>query len=601
MPEKAVRNSFFEKICRIGSRKKAYADALAFFIVFAASVLTTFAVGRLVPSSEEARLSVTVEDAAGDAILEEKDIEDISIFYATEDDPEFSDRLKISKDDILSYCPAILNWKYATHLPNSIVGIRVDIALAETAGLKDGVFPEVKLKINKTKFYGSARRKKHLILRKTEGNHYQFEIGKKGVAGSRTSYRWRVLFSLFFIIMTAFLALRSFCAGVFSHRDKARREGKSLSAGSVQTICLKCLMIVSFFLLSLFPVFKFNPDKIDTWENRTLEPFPEHFHFNDASACFAQIEKFFNDRFFGRNFLIGLADKIRTTFERSDTVWVFKGDDDWLFYYQSLPETKHSTFKHEYFPGAEEYIGKIADYAASRGKRFIYVICPDKYRIYGDKLKSYASNYYLRDDVIDDFVERLRSKYDFPVIYQRHELLQKKAELGHDLYFRYDTHWTEEGAYYGLYLPLLKELSVAPVPIDRWEQKESRSGDLFSFLFKEKGKDQPLPPHRYYEPAFGKTASVRTVKDIHIPNEDYDIVLSDNPDGAPHNVVFLRDSFMNAAIDIFANTFRQSVFIRRYRFFKSDMDYIDRSDVIVLEQVERYVYQALLQEFDLEN
>ena len=285
MPEKAVRNSFFEKICRIGSRKKAYADALAFFIVFAASVLTTFAVGRLVPSSEEARLSVTVEDAAGDAILEEKDIEDISIFYATEDNPEFSDQHKISKDDILSYCPAVLNWKYATHLPNSIVGIRVDIALAETAGLKDGVFPEVKLKINKTKFYGSARRKKHLILRKTEGNHYQFEIGKKGVAGSRTSYSWRVLFSLFFIIMTAFLALRSFCADVFSHRDKARREGKSLSAGSVQTICLKCLMIVSFFLLSLFPVFKFNPDKIDTWENRTLEPFPEHFHFNDASAC----------------------------------------------------------------------------------------------------------------------------------------------------------------------------------------------------------------------------------------------------------------------------------------------------------------------------
>ena len=247
MSAKAICSYFFEKIRRFQDDKNNNANAIAFLFLAAVSFLTTFAVCRFIPGSEEARFSVTVEDIAGETVLEEKDIEDISIFYATEDDPVFSDRLKISKDEILSCSPAIVNQKYTTHLPNSIIGICVDITLAETVDLKDDVFPEVKLKLNKTKFYGSPRKRRPVITGKTGRNHCRFEIGKKDVVRSRTSYSCRVLFPLFFIIMTLFLALRSFCAGVFSHRDKVRRE--SVPTGSVQAICLKCLMIVSFFLL----------------------------------------------------------------------------------------------------------------------------------------------------------------------------------------------------------------------------------------------------------------------------------------------------------------------------------------------------------------
>lgn len=592
-------NSFFERILSSFGipPKKLYANALAVFIVFAAAFLTTFEIRKIIPSSEEVTFAITVKDEAGDTILKEKDVEDISIFYATEEDPVFSDRLKISKRAILSSNPAIINLKYITKLPNSIIGIRVDLALAEKVVLEDGVFPEVRLRINKTRFYGSPEKEKPVIARKTEHNHYLFELSGKDVTENRTAYSWRLLVPLFLIFATLFWALPSICIGIFSRQNKVRP--KKSSTATIQSVVLKGLVIVPFLLLSTFPVFKLNFDRIDKWENRTLEPFPEHFHFNEASVYFSQVERYFDDRFFGRSHLIGLSDRIRTIFDKNDTTRVFKGDDNWLFFSESLPETKYSVFKHEFFSGAEDYINKIAEYAESKGKRFIYVICPDKYRIYGDKLTSYSPVYYSRNDVVDDFVKYLRRRNDYPIIYQRRDLLKKRADSGHDLYYRYDTHWTEEGAYYGFYLPVLKELSIDPIPIDGWERKESQNGDLVAFLGKNIEK-QTFPPHPFYEPIFRKTADFHTVEKSHVPNQENSIIISSNPDGVPHNILILHDSFLNAAISLFANTFQQSVFIRRYHFCESDLEYIEQSDIIVLEQVERYVYHLLLQDFELE-
>ena len=599
MSEKAIGNRFFEQIRCIKNNKKAYANVIAFLFLVAVSFLATYAISRLVPSSEKAEFAVTVRDAAGGTHLEDKDVEDISIFYATRDDPVFSDRLKLSKDVILSSDPAIIDREHVVQLPNDIVGIRVDIVLADASNLEEDVFPEVKLNLNKTKFYGDPRRIKRVITSRTGPNHYSLELGKRDVVRNRTSYSWRVLFSLFFIVATALCALLSIGRGIFSHSGKSRL--KRFSMENIPSAVLKAGMIAAFLLLSIFPVFKFNPDKVDQWENRTLEVLPEHFHFDNASSYFSQVERCFDDRFFGRNFLIGLSDGIKTTFGNRISDKVLEGNDNWLFYYETLPETKLANFRKEQFQKAGEYINKHAKYAASRGKRFVYVICPDKFRIYGDELTCYSPDLYSRDDIVDEFADYLKTHYDFPVIYQRQELLRRKADTCHDLFFRYDTHWTEEGAYFGLYLPLLEALSIPPIPIDRWEQKESQNGDLIAFLFGESSKKRTFPPHRFFEPAFNKTAAIHTVGDPHIPNPEYDIILSTNPDGVPHNVVFLRDSFMNAAIGIFANTFQQAVFIRRYRAYPSDLDYIDRSDIIVLEHVERLVYQLLWQEFELEE
>ena len=155
MSEKAIGNRFFEQIRCIKNNKKACANAIAFLCLAAVSFLATYAISRLIPSSEKAEFAVTIQGTAGGTSLEDRDVKDISIFYATGDDPVFSDRLKLSKDEILSSDPTIIDRKHVVQLPNDIVGIRVDIALDDALDLEEDVFPDVKLKLNETRFYGN--------------------------------------------------------------------------------------------------------------------------------------------------------------------------------------------------------------------------------------------------------------------------------------------------------------------------------------------------------------------------------------------------------------------------------------------------------------
>ena len=114
----------------------AFACAAAWFLVTVASFFATFAVSRLLPSSEKTEFAVTILPEAGATRLEDRDVTDIRIFYATEDDPVFSDRLKLTKDEILSRGSELVERKHIVNLPNDITGIRVDVALAVDA---DGV------------------------------------------------------------------------------------------------------------------------------------------------------------------------------------------------------------------------------------------------------------------------------------------------------------------------------------------------------------------------------------------------------------------------------------------------------------------------------
>ena len=128
-----------------GTTGKAFANAAAVFLVAVAAFFTTCALTRLFPSGELTDFAVTIRSEAGGTRLEDKDVADIRIFYSTEDDPIFSDRPELTKDEILSSEPAIVDRKHIVQLPNDITGVRVDFVLANTADLNDGVFPEVKL------------------------------------------------------------------------------------------------------------------------------------------------------------------------------------------------------------------------------------------------------------------------------------------------------------------------------------------------------------------------------------------------------------------------------------------------------------------------
>lgn len=546
--------------------QKTNVKILVVFAVLFVSGLISFTINRFFPFGQSISLGLMVNDTIGGTVLRENEVEDIRIYYATERYPVYTEEHKITKNELLASEGPLFNQEHVVSLPGNTIRIRVDLAPADTVSIPDEVFPVFGVRINGNEIGDRI----HVAQTSPDGKEscgvFWFEIGENDIVKFRQLYSFRRLIPLFLIsliICCVFIRL-------------AKKYPRSV-------------LILSFFLIILFPNFKFKTDKATEQENRNLAPFPTEFHIRDVTAFTSQIEKFYNDRFFGRGFLIRISDEVKSCFDDRGSDRVLRGDDDWLFYQESFPETKFSwDFSKEQMVKAGQYLNDLAQYAASRGKTFIYVICPDKIRIYGDKSKYYSPKALLEENIVDRFVEYLRARYDFPVIYQRQGLLQKREETAHDLYYKYDTHWTTEGAYYGLVLPLLNTLSVTPPSVDRWKPVLEMNGDLSAMLIHDRSCKESLIPQKIYEPIYGKTAIVHEKEDEHSPQRT--IIESTNPDGAPKNILFLRDSFSTAAVGMISNSFQHSVFLWRYRLFQTDMDYIDQSDIIVLEQVERFVY-----------
>lgn len=549
----------------------AWVETLFLVIV---SALISFAVMSFT-SSKEIKLSYIIKDIVGETILKDNNIKVTQVYYATEDNPTLSEQLKKTMTTVLSDNKAIINQEHTVLLPGNTIKIRVDVALTDDTEIEQEKTPDVVIKVNNNEIKSGINKSILNHQNKLVSNYFMYEINKEVLSSSINNNRTNLKTIIYsFSIQSSFVLFFL----VFTLVSIIFRLIKSYP---------RFIQVAIFFLISIIPVTKFNLEKESKQENRNLEVFPSSFSLNNPSLYFSQIERWFNDRFFGRDFLIALSDNIKTFFDDRGSERVLRGEDDWLFYKNTLPETKNINTEFN-TDRAGEYLNMLFKYAAAKGKKFVYVICPDKFRIYGDKSKYYSPDFFLKDDITDQFVEDLRNNYSFPVIYQRKELLQKRLELSHDIYFKYDTHWTKEGAYYGYYLPVVHEVSVAPITIDRWESEEMQNGDLIAMLYSNESKKKKLAPQKYYYPVFKKYASIEEIQDTH--NTTRNIIKATNPNGVSKNILIFRDSFSTATVDLFANTFQQSIFIWRNEIFPSDIDYIDQSDIIVLEQVERFIF-----------
>ena len=518
------------------------------------------------PRSEDIILSYAIMNRVGKITLGDKDIIDTRIYYATEEDPVLSERQTVNRSELLPDYENLFKHELKTTLPKDCISVRIDLTYDKNSILnaKENEYPEVLVKINGKRI----SKDDYMINRWNLDSRVTFPITiEKNVLHASSQSLYSAFFSILFILLVVVLIV--------------------IRVLSPQQV-LKTSFLTIFFLMSLFPIIKFNLQKESEQENRTLESFPSFFYFDKASNYFSQIELWFNDRFFGREKLIAFSDNIMAFFDDDrGSERVLKGTDNWLFFKGSLPEAKmKNVFSEEKMRSAGEYLNSINKYARSNGKEFIFVICPDKFRIYGDKSRYYSSDLYLKDDVVDKFVDYLQTNYEFPVLYQRKDLLKKRDELSHDLYYKYDTHWTQEGAFYGFYLPVISCLSIDPIDVESWLEKDSQGGDLINMLTSD-NKKANINPQKYYTAVFKRAAIIEEEDDP--GNANRKMIKASNPSGIKNNILFYRDSFTTAAVDLFSNTFQKSVFLWRNPNKQFDMDYISQSDIIVFERVERNV------------
>ena len=108
---------------------------------------------------------------------------------------------------------------------------------------------------------------------------------------------------------------------------------------------------------------------------------------------------------------------------------------------------------------------------------FIFMVCPDKQSIYFEYMPDYIKRKSIKSGT-DIFVEYIKNNTDIKVVYPKEELLKYKDK--YQLYYKYDTHWNNLGAYIG-YSELMKSLNIYVDNIDNVNIKSLSANERFNF------------------------------------------------------------------------------------------------------------------------
>lgn len=260
-----------------------------------------------------------------------------------------------------------------------------------------------------------------------------------------------------------------------------------------------------------------------------------------------------------------------------------QGRDNWLFY------TGNDSI--EYYKGSnllsqktlDNYLEKVKtlkNLCDQKGKELCLFFMPNKEQVYNEYMPTYTiENDYKRTQRLVDYIS---SNSDAKVIYPIKEL--EMADIYWQVYYRYDTHWNQMGAFVGLnamYSKLgkevtnLQELCVTKIPAtDR--------NDLITMGGLELSN---------YPQDYDYTFEYRNnIKIISRTSSDYGangVFRSESDSTDKRHITFIGDSYRVAMVPYMERDFAKCTIIHRDNTGAAIED-IKNSDIIVLSAVERY-------------
>ena len=168
----------------------------------------------------------------------------------------------------------------------------------------------------------------------------------------------------------------------------------------------------------------------------------------------------------------------------------------------------------------------------------------------------------------------------------------------YQLYYKYDTHWNNLGAYIG-YSELMKSLNIYVDNIDNVNIKSLSANERFNFAdiyhYNDLANMLSLSKIKYYNDDKAYIISNYIIKNyetnyyISSENFSFNSKLYNNKS----NIMIIIDSFGLNMIDYIATGFKQSEFIH-IETFKNENITEYKPDIIVFESVERYLKERML-------
>lgn len=348
------------------------------------------------------------------------------------------------------------------------------------------------------------------------------------------------------------------------------------------------------FLLIFFVILFIPMSNIDTKteksekENRAFAKYKPFIKNNVINFNFGEnFNNWFSDRFYLRNHTIDFNTQLKTLLNTNykDNTFLL-GQENWLFLTSNKSERNYlnlEKFSEEELQKAVDYIASIDRYCKKHNKKFVFVICPDKNKIYGE----YYPNYYIKHipdskSRANQLIEALK-KNNVDVVYFYDVLVKNKStDTTKLLYWKDDTHWSKYGAYIA-YLELAKHLGIKPATVVL-KDKEKHIGDLSSkSYFKYNDSQEYINP----EVRNKNAQCTQILNKKHNTLKQRGDINCNNKNKINQKILFYRDSFSINLIPFISENYNNSQF---YWTTKVDADEINKADIIIFERVERFLY-----------
>ena len=360
---------------------------------------------------------------------------------------------------------------------------------------------------------------------------------------------------------------------------------KKTTAWRIVFLCFLILPTILWFAIGG------QDEKAQTHENReettlaaptlaTLEEYP------------MEVEDYYDDHLPFRSKLISLNSLLSyKLLGEASTSDVIVGKEGWLFYNKHddgnpmLGYKGLNVYSQEHLSAISSQLEATRKYLEENDCEFVLLIVPDKERMYAEYMSDdYGEpSYYGRADLLVDY---LRKNTFVRVVYAKESLDEfKQVNPDMPLYYHYDTHWNQLGAYVGT-CALLKELGVDAAPIGdlEVEQIENSEYDLADLM---NLRDYLTDDVDYRLRGYGSG-------NIEVVEDDDNAVRRFHTTGQDERkIMVVRDSFGNEMAPYLSAYFNDVVMPHRNTCFN---DYTqltimenEQPDILVYEITERYL------------
>ncbi len=312
-------------------------------------------------------------------------------------------------------------------------------------------------------------------------------------------------------------------------------------------------------------------------ENRRLAEWPElKTEEGWNTGYLSGLGDWFADHFAYRQELVTAEAEIKSSlFGVSSASGVIVGKDGWLYYRDSLED----------FLGTEVLSDRgiyccahnlrlLQGWVESQGRSFLFTVAPNKNTLYGEHMPDYYSVRVSEENNLAKLEPVLEAE---GVNYV--DLKTVLAAQPETVYHKRDSHWDNRGAAIA-YETLMDQagFTYTAYSSGEWSTREDYEGDLDAMLFPQ----NPTAETEY------ETAIPLVYDYVGEVESNFDPLIETVNPSAQGSLVMFRDSFGNALLPFFANSFSRAFFTRGVPY-QADAVLTYDADLVIAERAERFI------------